>query len=129
MAGLTYLVDACGLLAYFGVGDTGMTKDGLDAMEGEVAVSPITVWELVHKSNKGQLPPLPRQSGSFARYLRGLGFQEQPFGLADAEDAARLPQHHKDPMDRMLIATALRADLTIITCDAAFRGYGVKMIW
>ena len=32
-------------------------------------------------------------------------------------------------MDRMLIGTALRGDLTIITCDAIFAQYGVPIVW
>jgi PIN domain nuclease of toxin-antitoxin system len=37
--------------------------------------------------------------------------------------------HHKDPMDRMLIATALDRGLTIITEDEVFARYGVTTIW
>jgi PIN domain nuclease of toxin-antitoxin system len=32
-------------------------------------------------------------------------------------------------MDRMLIAQALNADLTIVTIDRLFEGYGVRTIW
>ncbi len=52
-----------------------------------------------------------------------------PLSWEDADAANTLPPHHRDPIDRMLIATALRADLTVITSDAIFRQYGIKTIW
>ena len=45
------------------------------------------------------------------------------------ERANALPMHHKDPMDRMLIASALEKDLTVITDDEVFARYGVATIW
>lgn len=41
----------------------------------------------------------------------------------------RLPVHHNDPFDRLIIAQALTEDLTIISCDSQFPPYGVKLLW
>jgi len=50
--------------------------------------------------------------------------------LADnAVCAARLPRHHGDPFDRMMIAQALARDLTIVTHDRAFEAYTVPIVW
>lgn len=126
---MTYLADACALVSFFGAGGADMSADGHRAMRGAVAVSPITVWELTRKAAIGKLPPLPAAHGSFHRTLTSLGFRCEPIEWDDAEAANRLPPHHKDPMDRMLIATALRADLTVITNDGLFSAYGVKTVW
>jgi PIN domain nuclease of toxin-antitoxin system len=126
---VSFLADACALLAYFGGGSVSLGPEGRAAMEGEVHVSPITVWELTNKAALGKLPRLPSENGSFAQYLRGFGFILQTFQWDDAEQAARLPRHHRDPMDRMLIATAQRAGLTIITIDSVFAAYGVSTVW
>ena len=41
-----------------------------------------------------------------------------------------LPVHHRDPLDRMLIAQALAEDVPVMTCDREFRKYkGVNVIW
>ena len=124
-----FIADACALLAYFGSGEAPMTEAGRQAMRGDVLVSPITVWELTRKAATGKLPPLPAERGSFARHLVSLGFRDIPLLWGEAEAANALPAHHRDPMDRMLIATALRADLTIITNDGLFPAYGVRTIW
>jgi PIN domain nuclease of toxin-antitoxin system len=98
-------------------------------MRAEVTVSPITVRELTRKAAIGKLPPLPTERSSFARHLAALGFRDAPLLWADADAAAGLPAHHRDPMDRMLIATELRTDMTIITNDGLFPAYGVRTVW
>ena len=42
--------------------------------------------------------------------------------------AGELPEHHKDPADRMIIASALIEDLAVVTTDRRFREYGVRVI-
>lgn len=43
------------------------------------------------------------------------------------EAAAELPRHHADPFDRVLIAHALAGDLSVLTRDAGFADYGVRL--
>jgi PIN domain nuclease of toxin-antitoxin system len=52
-----------------------------------------------------------------------------PIDLRHAGDTARLPFHHRDPFDRLLIAQALSEDLTIVSADPVFGKYGVKRVW
>jgi len=126
---VSHLADACALLAYLGAGGRGMSDAGLAAMRASPFVSPITIWELMHKAGLGKLPPMPTEGGSFVRHLLSIGFRIENFGARDAEIAASLPLLHKDPMDRMLIGTARRAAYSIITCDAIFGDYGVATVW
>jgi PIN domain nuclease of toxin-antitoxin system len=94
-----------------------------------VGVSPITVWEITRKVSLGKLPPIFGRWKSIQEILRAQGYDMHPLSWEDADAANTLPPHHRDPIDRMLIATALRADLTVITSDAIFRQYGIKTIW
>jgi len=41
----------------------------------------------------------------------------------------RLPFHHPDPFDRLLVAKAQTEGLTIVTHDRVFRRYGVSVVW
>ncbi len=126
---MTVLADACALLAYLGAGGRGMSPEGMAAMADAPSVLAITVWELVHKEQLGKLPRLPTEYGQFVQHLRLSGFRTEDLTCEDAEAAARLPMHHRDPMDRLLIAAALRTRRPIVTCDAAFAAYEVKIIW
>ena len=125
----TFLADACAMVDFLLEPVGSMTQAGSVAMTGDVDVSPITVWELTRKASLGKLRRLPTERGSFANYLTARGFRLLPLTWVDAERANGLPPIHKDPMDRMLIAQALNADLTIITIDRLFEGYGVRTVW
>lgn len=126
-----FLADACALIAFHGDTRATMSPDGLAAMRGgDVAVSAITVWEIARKVGIGKLAPLhDRSEGSVVGFLRGRGYRLLPLTPEAAEAANALPPHHADPMDRMLIATAMAEGATIITSDRIFAAYGVPVLW
>ena len=41
----------------------------------------------------------------------------------------KLPFHHKDPFDRLLIAQSIVEGLTIVTLDSEFSAYPAKLLW
>ncbi len=41
----------------------------------------------------------------------------------------RLPQHHKDPFDRIIIAQAITENMSVVTVDQAFADYSVQIVW
>jgi PIN domain nuclease of toxin-antitoxin system len=49
--------------------------------------------------------------------------------LRHTEELERLPMHHGDPHDRLLVAQARVEGATIVTHDRAFEPYGVPVIW
>ena len=51
-----------------------------------------------------------------------------PLMAGDAVAAARLPRHHGDPFDRMVVAQAQRLDAVIVSRDRAFAAYGVPVL-
>jgi PIN domain nuclease of toxin-antitoxin system len=129
---LIFLADACALIVFHGFGAAGMSTAGKRAMEdGDVFVSAITVWEITRKIALGKLarPTPPGFIGSFSASLEQSGYRPVPLDWQAAEAANALPEHHKDPMDRMLIAIALGQGLTIVSNDGVFTRYGVPTIW
>jgi PIN domain nuclease of toxin-antitoxin system len=57
------------------------------------------------------------------------GFDELAITLAHAVRVRRLPAHHRDPFDRMLVAQAAEEGLTVVTRDAVVARYGVATLW
>jgi PIN domain nuclease of toxin-antitoxin system len=90
------LADACALVDFF-TRRASLTAAGFKAMQGEVAISPITVWELTRKVALGKLSPLPGMDGDFAAWLSEQGFLPLPLTWANAVRANTLPPLHKDP--------------------------------
>ncbi len=87
------------------------------------------MFEITQKVSLGKLPPLPIGALSFAAWLAQQGYEPAPLTWQEAENANHLPWHHKDPFDRLLIATALRHDGVVATCDPVFTTYGVRVLW
>jgi len=126
------LVDACALIVFHGYGGQTMSSAGKAAMTtGDVFVSPITVWEISRRIALGRLerPAPPGFNGSLSEWLRQAGYRMLPMTWDACEQANALPMHHKDPMDRMLIALALDRGMTVVTDDDVFARYGVETIW
>lgn len=91
----------------------------------DVLVSAATVWEIEIKRALGKV----QAPDGLLSALEAAGFDVLPITGADAERAASLPPHHRDPFDRMLAAQALVEGLSLVSSDPVFRGYGVKRIW
>lgn len=87
-------------------------------------LSVVSVWELEIKARAGKLD-IPADLWD---ELPALAIEVIAIELADAVAAARLPLHHRDPFDRVIIAQALVRGLTIVTRDQAFGAYDVPIL-
>lgn len=90
-----------------------------------VFVSAATAWEAALKASLGRL----RYPDTIEAGVDASGFEKLPISVAHAERAARLPRHHADPFDRMLVAQAQSEDLTLVTRDRSLAAYEVKLLW
>ena len=89
-----------------------------------VFYSAASVWELELKAAAGKLE-IPEGWLSAAEKS---GFLELPVKAAEARDSARLPWHHRDPFDRVVVAQALIHGLRVATRDPVFPKYGVSVL-
>ncbi len=87
-----------------------------------------SLWEIAIKQAKGTL-----EFDIEIPYLKNVLENEDFIYLApteyDAERYKKLPDIHKDPFDRLLVAQAMENDLTIITRDSKIPLYDVKTVW
>jgi PIN domain nuclease of toxin-antitoxin system len=90
----------------------------------EVYVSAASAWEIAIKSALGKLKTKRRPAVAVAEG----GFRELPITFHHAEEVLRLPRHHGDPFDRLIIATAIVEAWTIVTSDDVFDRYDVPII-
>ncbi|MBA3895337.1 MAG: type II toxin-antitoxin system VapC family toxin [Gemmatimonadales bacterium] len=81
------------------------------ARASTLAVSAISVWELAMLVKRGRLRLTTAVSSWIEASLRPPGVRIIPVGAALALDSIQLPDfdHHKDPADRLIVATARRA--------------------
>ena len=98
--------------------------DAIRSPENEVFVSVASVWEAEIKAASGKLKLTAELAAEPAEH----GFSPLDINARHAVAAARLPQHHNDPFDRMLIAQAQLEGLTIVTRDPVFDRYSVAVL-
>jgi PIN domain nuclease of toxin-antitoxin system len=86
-------------------------------------------WEIAIKYALGRLP-LPEKPEQFlTEELEKNRIESLPITDGHAFHAGRLPRHHKDPFDRMLIAQARTDSLLLLSCDSIFNLYDVETAW
>ncbi|MBA2382132.1 MAG: type II toxin-antitoxin system VapC family toxin [Chloroflexi bacterium] len=90
----------------------------------DVVVSAATIWELEIKRAMGKL----QAPDDLLALLESEDFDCIPIHGDDAIRAARLPMHHRDPFDRMVLAHALRLDAVVVSRDQMFDAYGVPVL-
>jgi PIN domain nuclease of toxin-antitoxin system len=93
-----------------------------------LVVSTVAPWEISIKWRLGRLP-IPEHPSIWApRMIREFGAELLPIMLDHTTRVADLPDHHRDPFDRLLIAQAQVEDIAIVTADRSFAAYDVQLI-
>ena len=116
---------------WFMAGDPRLSRTARRAIEdneGELWLSAASVWEMAIKSSLRRLTLPARTSDYIAdKVQRGLQILTIDWPVAAAVE--RLPFHHRDPFDRLIIAQAQAERVDVVTKDRVFRRYGVKVVW
>ena len=100
-------------------------KQHLTDDDNRILLSAAVVWEIAIKRALGKLV-VPEE---YQTLLLGAGVQALPITIDHAAAVERLPPHHRDPFDRMLVAQALGEAAAIVSRDDILRRYGVTLIW
>ena len=103
-------------------------KKVLDDVNAEVFVSMASAWEIDIKISTGKL----KYTGGVRAFLDDIKLNE--FKLLDIEQShieliEHLEYHHRDPFDRLLIATAKSKGMTILTTDENIYKYDIHYLW
>jgi len=95
----------------------------------ELYLSAVSSWEIIIKAGTGKLV-LPERPAEFVtRAMRVMFLQPLDITHPHAQAVDELPNHHRDPFDRMLIAQAVSEQMTLLTADRVFQKYRVDLIY
>lgn len=97
----------------------------LKAAEAEgLLVSAISCWEIAHKAAAGKLDLGRPAHAWITEALTAPNIRVEPITASIAVEAALLPgEFHKDPADRLIVATARKLDVQLLTMDAKVQAY------
>lgn len=94
----------------------------------EVLLSMASAWEIAVKSSLGKLS-LPHSAVAFVQ--RQLGDHQigiLPLRLSHLSALEKLPWHHRDPFDRILVAQCIDENASLVTVDRQLRRYEVEIL-
>ena len=92
-------------------------------------VSVASAWEVAIKLGRGSLKLDVTLAELFSRHLAHARIDVLEIKLSHALEVAALPLIHRDPFDRILVATSRLEGLPLISADAAVDAYGVERLW
>jgi PIN domain nuclease of toxin-antitoxin system len=106
--------------------DAALGEEFLDRLrhDPDICLSPVSLWEITIKQALGKLAG----PADLAEQVRDMGFRELPVTHAHAIAAGRLPPHHRDPFDRMLVAQAGAEGLTLVSRDESIALYDADIL-
>jgi PIN domain nuclease of toxin-antitoxin system len=93
----------------------------------EIFVSAVSAYEIEYKRRRDPLLQLLPTEIDDAVRLQGLSWL--PITSQHCTIAARLPQHHRDPWGRIIVAQAMLEGLQLVTVDHKLAAYGVPILW
>ena len=123
---MRYLLDTCAIV-WLGMGGGPLTAAAKRRISVATTLhySSISAWEIARLQKEGKIV-LPK---STAEFLKDMAEEYGIDSIPPTDDimakAADLPDIHKDPADRIIIATAIAEGMPIITGDAKLALYGV----
>lgn len=123
------LLDTCALI-WLATGDRKLSPAARETIQDAdfLCFSSISIWEIARKAKKGELE-IPVTPAKFADMLvKRYGMEELPLDIAVMLRASALPEIHKDPADRFIIAAAMLNDCVVVTGDRHFPEYGIETI-
>jgi PIN domain nuclease of toxin-antitoxin system len=95
--------------------------------QNQALASACSSYEIAYQQQRGRLPsPLPYPLADLLR--RGF-FTPLPITAEHAEAAGKLPDPHRDPWDRIMMAQARSEGCPIATLDPVFSDYDMPVLW
>lgn len=97
--------------------------------ENELYLSAASGWEIAIKMRLGRITISGELESVIPEQMATNAILGLPIHMSHALRTYRLPRHHRDPFDRILVAQAMVEDMPIITRDKAIKQYEVQTYW
>ena len=124
---MKYLIDTQ-ILIWYQLSSDKLSKKSIDILlnpSNQIYVSQITLFELAVKQKIGKLPELDASVSQIVSLIRKDGFEILNIKEEHINSYSQIPllAEHRDPFDRLILATALHEDMPLISADEKFKSY------
>ncbi len=122
---MKYLLDTCVLIwaALDAAELSNAAKAIIDDQDNELYFSPASIWEVVSKGERIGIP-----ADLLKHSLVANGYRELPISSEHPLTVANIVTVHKDPFDRLLLATAIKEGMPLLTADGNLIAYGPPVV-
>jgi PIN domain nuclease of toxin-antitoxin system len=103
-------------------------RDAIESGDNEILFSAASIWEVAIKAQILRLE-FGVDAETMIEAARETRFGELAISAQHAAAVARLPLHHKDPFDRLLIGQAMTEPARLMTADRALAAYSNDLVW
>lgn len=103
-------------------------RNHIEKSENVSFVSIASIWEMAIKISLGKLQ-MSVDFEKLSELIVGNGFQILPIRFEHTLEVSRLPFHHRDPFDRIIISQGIVDKMPVISADGNFDAYSVERIW
>jgi PIN domain nuclease of toxin-antitoxin system len=119
-------------LLWFITGDSKLSLNArllIEDAANDKFVSVVSLWEIAIKYGLGRLRLSDDFETLFPHQLIINGFEQLAIENKHFYEFIKLPQHHNDPFDRLLIAQTISEKMSVVSVDSAFDNYPVSRSW
>jgi PIN domain nuclease of toxin-antitoxin system len=129
---MALMLDTCGLLSLAGLVRKRLSGETLQHIStaDAVYVSACSMFEIAikHKKQGLDLGMFPDARSLWNTALTEYDLTDLPVSNDDFFQSVKLPDHHADPFDRIIVAQTLKLRISLVTFDGFFRKYGVSVL-
>ena len=97
--------------------------------ENELYLSAVTGFEIAQKYSLGKLQLTEKPSEFITNRIDANNLIELPIFMAHTTVLEKLPRHHRDPFDRLLVAQAMIEKVPLLSADEQLSAYPIKRLW
>ena len=101
----------------------------LEAPDNSLLLSAGTIWEIAIKVGLKKLAISRPFREWMTQAIADLGLTVLPITVEAADAQIALPNHHRDPFDRLLVAQVQTEPVVLVSADSVFDQYGVQRLW
>lgn len=127
---MAFLLDTHTFL-WFAAGDSQLPvsiRDKIKDIQTPCYLSAVSLWEITIKKQIGKLTLLISLSDLF-NFADNNAIEILPISYDHLLTLSKLPVHHSDPFDRLIISQAISEDLVLLTRDKTLKKYKAKQQW
>ncbi|VEN74241.1 PilT protein domain protein [Candidatus Desulfarcum epimagneticum] len=101
----------------------------MEDFDNELVLSVASLWEMAIKVSVGKLETLRPFDLFIPEKLEENEIHILQISFPHLSQMMKLPFHHRDPFDRLIIAQSISENLPVIACDSAFKKYPADIVW